>query len=402
MLNNRTLQRGLPRVGAAGHPGEDVNRNGEEGSLRHTTRSFVNALAKPRLVPNTRRKRNIIWAIYGLAAGVLGSLVLLMLAVIVPQLFGMQSMVVLSGSMEPTLHVGDIAVVRKVDPYSLKLGDVITYATGGKLITHRIVGINMTASGPTFTMEGDANNTTDPAPVKTSQVRGKVAYRIPRLGYLVSFASSPLGAGVMILLPALVLIYLTVQQRFANRGRSAGEASTAPEAIAVSDSEVREPRSRGWVGYSATPEQLASMSPVARRLAAAFAARDAERGNGPEDAATSAEAPVSGPTARFQAAVRPQHNPAERLAAAIRGGSDIHVTTHRAPLTNDRTPIARATSRAEAPSNYRRPAPERSSAHRSGFDRPATSGPSGNELQATLSRSFSLVEDMLRKLDDMK
>ena len=64
-----------------------------------------------------------------------------------PFLFGYASYVIVSGSMEPELQVGDVILIKKVNSIDeLKVGDTITYlgkedTFAGKTVTHRIVRI---------------------------------------------------------------------------------------------------------------------------------------------------------------------------------------------------------------------------------------------------------------------
>mgnify|MGYP002733278848 CR=1 FL=1 len=43
------------------------------------------------------------------------------------RLFGLQVFAVLSGSMEPTYHVGALVYVKEADAFELESGDVITF-----------------------------------------------------------------------------------------------------------------------------------------------------------------------------------------------------------------------------------------------------------------------------------
>ena len=48
-----------------------------------------------------------------------------------PGIFGIKPAVVLSGSMEPTIKIGDLILVHSVDSASLKKGDVVCYLYSG-------------------------------------------------------------------------------------------------------------------------------------------------------------------------------------------------------------------------------------------------------------------------------
>ena len=109
-------------------------------------------------------------------------------AVLVPRLAGATPYTVLTGSMRPQLPPGTLVVVEPVDPDELRVGDVITYQLeSGKrtVVTHRIVSVDIRLDGETvFTTQGDANDTPDAASVRPVQVRGRLWYAVPYLGYL--------------------------------------------------------------------------------------------------------------------------------------------------------------------------------------------------------------------------
>ena len=136
-------------------------------------------------------------------------LIALVLAGTLPSLFGYESFVVYSGSMEPALGVGDLAVVQIVKSTELKEGDIITYRPAQQpelLVTHRLVQIGLDDRGRLqFTTKGDANSVVDQVAVRPEAVLGRVAYSIPKLGYLVDFAKRPEGRVLLIAIPGLLL-----------------------------------------------------------------------------------------------------------------------------------------------------------------------------------------------------
>ncbi|MEO7348929.1 MAG: signal peptidase I [Terrimesophilobacter sp.] len=144
------------------------------------------SLLKPKL-PNLRGILRYLGL--GLSAGFL-ALVLLVaaLAIVVPAVTGSLPMTILTGSMTPNYPPGTLIIVKPVDTDTLRIGDAITYQIeSGKsaVVTHRIVAITLVSDGTrTFTTQGDANNTADAEPVLGVQVRGKVWYSIPYLGWV--------------------------------------------------------------------------------------------------------------------------------------------------------------------------------------------------------------------------
>lgn len=114
-------------------------------------------------------------------------------------------------SMEPVLRQGDVIFVRPLSPDATILkGDIITFRTpeSAVLVTHRVVDIVLTDSGPdAYVTKGDANSAPDTAPVFREQVVGRYAFRIPLLGRLSRWIRHP--AGLVITGMVLVRLLLT-------------------------------------------------------------------------------------------------------------------------------------------------------------------------------------------------
>ncbi len=125
--------------------------------------------------------------------------------VLVPRIMGYQEMAVLSGSMEPNIHVGSVVFVDDdVDPSSLETGDVVTYYLDeDTFVTHRVQSID-TAS-QTLVTKGD-NNNADDGDISFSQIFGKAVFWVPYLGYLTIYMKTPVG--IMAITVAIVLIIL--------------------------------------------------------------------------------------------------------------------------------------------------------------------------------------------------
>lgn len=102
-------------------------------------------------------------------------------------LFGYKPFIVVSGSMLPTLNVGDIIFVKATDDKMYEVGDIITYPEGGSYTTHRIVEVN----GDMVITKGDANNTTD-APKRMSIIVGKTIFRLYKIGIIYDFIKTHL------------------------------------------------------------------------------------------------------------------------------------------------------------------------------------------------------------------
>lgn len=137
-----------------------------------------------------RRSRELGRALLnGFSLGVLLIIVALgAVTIVVPAAVGGMPLSVLTGSMRPTYPPGTLVVIKPAAPEEIGVGDVITFQIeSGKpaVATHRVIA-RSTDSGTgevRFTTQGDANNTPDPEQVQTAQIRGKVWYAIPYLGW---------------------------------------------------------------------------------------------------------------------------------------------------------------------------------------------------------------------------
>lgn len=124
-----------------------------------------------------------------------------------PSFFGYSVFRVSSGSMKPAYEVGDVIIVKEVDPMTLKVGDVCTYNGtkgdfAGKIVTHRVIKEPYNDGGKYYIQtKGDANPLED-SPVSVNDVVGKVEAKIGFLRVLYNFFVTPLG---LITIIALVI-----------------------------------------------------------------------------------------------------------------------------------------------------------------------------------------------------
>jgi signal peptidase I len=117
---------------------------------------------------------------------------------------------VLSGSMEPTLPVGSLAVAKAVPADSVREGDVITFGRpSGQpgTITHRITDITISKGRRAFTTKGDANPSADPWQLRLPDQVGKQVATVPYAGYVALYAARPQVRASAIALLTLVLIF---------------------------------------------------------------------------------------------------------------------------------------------------------------------------------------------------
>lgn len=157
-----------------------------------------------------------IWDIVTTALVVLTVLLALLLAGV--RLLGFDVYTVLSGSMEPTYHVGSLIYVKSVDYTELKSGDVITFMMNETTVaTHRIVEVVPDEEDETvlrFRTQGDANDTVDGSLVHYKNVIGTPVFSLPLLGYVANFIQNPPGTYLAISGAAILLLLVFLPDLF--------------------------------------------------------------------------------------------------------------------------------------------------------------------------------------------
>lgn len=137
------------------------------------------------------------------------TVILIMVPLTVPKLFGVRIYGVLTGSMTPAYSVGGVVYVVEENAQDIAVGDVITYQLGSGsdyVMTHRVVDI----TDDCFITKGDANNTVDPEPVAFERLVGKVAFFVPGMAGVAQFVNSSTGRYVFIMLFAMAFICFVV------------------------------------------------------------------------------------------------------------------------------------------------------------------------------------------------
>lgn len=116
--------------------------------------------------------------------------------------------IVQSGSMEPAIKTGSLAVIKPMSLY--KVGDIVTFGKDTKKdipTTHRIIADRVENGTMIYSTKGDANEDKDTKEIKQNEIIGKTIFSVPYAGYIIDFAKQPLGFVIFIGLPALYIVY---------------------------------------------------------------------------------------------------------------------------------------------------------------------------------------------------
>lgn len=120
--------------------------------------------------------------------------VLVILGVAASALLSIRPVVLTSGSMEPAMATGSVALIRATPARDVSVGEVVTVETQtGSRVTHRVVATDRLADGAVaLRLKGDANDTPDAETYRPDEV-GVVLVDVPLAGYLISALRTPVG-----------------------------------------------------------------------------------------------------------------------------------------------------------------------------------------------------------------
>ena len=145
------------------------------------------------------------WLAWGVVIG-------LVAAVTLPVAFGLRPMTVLTGSMRPTIQPGDMVVDERVPASQIRVGDIVTYQEphGNRTITHRVRKVEISEGQARVTTRGDANDTVEKWVIPVTGDVGRVVYRVPKIGYPVTWSHTRNGRLAMVSVPALLLTIMAL------------------------------------------------------------------------------------------------------------------------------------------------------------------------------------------------
>lgn len=121
---------------------------------------------------------------------------------------------IISESMIPKYNIGDVLVVKSIEPQNIKVGDDIAYigqesTFNQKIVTHQVIKIDYENGEYIFHTKGIANILEDPL-VHQNQVFGKVVYKIWILSLISKILSNVYMVFFGIFVPIVILIFWTI------------------------------------------------------------------------------------------------------------------------------------------------------------------------------------------------
>jgi signal peptidase len=136
----------------------------------------------------------------------------------VPSVGGRFPLIVLTDSMYPVIHSGDLIFCKTAEADQIEQGDVICFfdpaGNGTTIVTHRVTEVVEENGELSFRTKGDNNNTEDRLPVPAESLVGIYQGRLGGAGRVALFMQTPTGLVVCVVLPiVLLVVYDTIRRR---------------------------------------------------------------------------------------------------------------------------------------------------------------------------------------------
>jgi len=127
--------------------------------------------------------------------------------------FGYRIFRVQTGSMAPKYNVGDVILVKEKNPEDIAVGEDVTYwgtkgVMKGKLVTHRVIDIEIDDGKKVFHTQGIANTSEDPV-VYAEQINGVVQSKLYITTVICSLLSNKYIFYFGVVIPLTIMIFFS-------------------------------------------------------------------------------------------------------------------------------------------------------------------------------------------------
>lgn len=120
-----------------------------------------------------------------------------------PDLFGEKAYIIISGSMIPTIQIGDIVLIH--DAQEANIGDIIAFKKKSTVIVHRVIDEKEIDNEIMYQTKGDNNNIADLDLVAKQDIEGVYHGKIPFVGKIIMFLYNNLAIVVIVLVVIMLI-----------------------------------------------------------------------------------------------------------------------------------------------------------------------------------------------------
>ena len=163
---------------------------------------------------NSKKQKSITKRIFGVIGKTIAwVIIILLIAILIRVLvfkkydvFGYRFYLIGSGSMEPTINVGDAVVVKESE--NINEGDIIAFQEDNMVIVHRVNKIYTEGEKKLYQTKGDNNNIEDGGLREKQDILGKLEYRVPNASNVITFIKNHMI--ILIIIIAIIIIIIAI------------------------------------------------------------------------------------------------------------------------------------------------------------------------------------------------
>ena len=130
-----------------------------------------------------------------------------------PDFFGYKNFVIVSGSMEPTINIGDAIFIKEVPKEEIKENDIISFDEDGLIVTHRVISIIEENGLTKYKTKGDNNNAPDKEMTTYDKIEGKFQFKINKFGIVTEVLKNRFTLIALI----LIIILMSLNKKRADK-----------------------------------------------------------------------------------------------------------------------------------------------------------------------------------------
>ena len=167
----------------------------------------------------TKKSKSTFGKVLGIIGKTLGLAIIIFLIVIIVRaaafkrydVFGYRFYMIMSGSMEPNIKIGDAVIAKETNTKELKQQDVIAFAhNNGAVTVHRIINVYTEGDKKMYETQGDNNNTPDGQLVQEQDIKGIIVAKISNVGTAILFIQNHIY--IFILVIVLIILAIIVRR----------------------------------------------------------------------------------------------------------------------------------------------------------------------------------------------
>ena len=187
------------------------------GAVGLTGRGVIGPIApaaRPHLALDRTRPTVARRLLIGFEAAIVVAISALVCGALLMTFLGYRPMVIRSGSMAPTLHVGDVVVADWERADRIRTGEIVTFPyapDGTELVTHRVQLVELGRDTVRVVTKGDANTTSEAWSVPRGALLGHVVWTIPEVGAVLGVLGEPATRRLLLVASGVVVLIASLQ-----------------------------------------------------------------------------------------------------------------------------------------------------------------------------------------------